>query len=86
MNTMHFDMAETSAPPPAPSNPTFVLPGQAVGWAAVDKAVRDFDEQMVKDYKEDIDTLLTFVSRRPQFTCPKTQQRKLNRRVSSLPR
>lgn len=36
----------------------------AVGWAAVEKSVRDVDEQMVNDYKEDIDTLLTFVSLR----------------------
>lgn len=38
-----------------------VLPGQSVGWAAIEQSVRDFDEQQVKDYKEDIDTLLTFV-------------------------
>ena len=27
------------------------------------KTVRDYDEERVKDYKEDIDTLLVFVSR-----------------------
>lgn len=36
--------------------------GQLVGWAAVEKAVRESDEQQVQDCKEDIDTLLTFVS------------------------
>ena len=38
------------------------MSGQPVGWAAVAQAVRDFDEQQVQDCKEDIDTLLTFVS------------------------
>lgn len=42
---------------------TLPLPhGQLTGWASIDKAVRDHDEQRVKDCKEDIDTLLTFVS------------------------
>lgn len=46
----------------SPSSPIqVVLPGQAVGWAAIEQSVRDFDEQQVQDYKEDIDTLLTFV-------------------------
>ena len=36
--------------------------GQPVGWAAVAQAVRDSDEQQAQDCKEDIDTLLTFVS------------------------
>lgn len=29
----------------------------------MDKTVRDFDEAVIKDYKEDLDTLLVFVSR-----------------------
>lgn len=33
-----------------------------MGWAAVEKAVREDDEQQVRSCKEDIDTLLTFVS------------------------
>ena len=32
------------------------------GWDAVDKRVRDSDENKVEDYKEDVDTLLVFVS------------------------
>ena len=33
------------------------------GWHVMAKAVRDLDELKVKDIKEDIDTLLVFVSR-----------------------
>lgn len=40
----------------------YVLSGQPTGWAAMDKVVRDYDEEKVKDCKEDIDTLLVFVS------------------------
>ena len=32
------------------------------GWAAMAKTVRDFDEEKIRDCKEDIDTLLVFVS------------------------
>lgn len=39
----------------------YVLSGQPTGWAAMDKVLRDYDEEKVKDYKEDIDNLLTFV-------------------------
>ncbi len=31
------------------------------GWAAMSKTIREVDEDKVKDYKEDIDTLLVFV-------------------------
>lgn len=55
-----MDPPETRHTPP---NQTKVnpVPAQGGGWAAVEKSVRDFDEQVVQDYKEDIDTLLTFV-------------------------
>ncbi|KAI0776496.1 hypothetical protein BC629DRAFT_1290650, partial [Irpex lacteus] len=36
--------------------------GQLTGWVAVEKALKDFDEQEIGGYKEDIDSLLTFVS------------------------
>ena len=39
-----------------------LLPRQPTGWAAVEKALTDFDKQEIGDYKEDIDTLLVFVS------------------------
>lgn len=32
------------------------------GWAAIAKSIREVDEQKVKDYKEDIDNILIFVS------------------------
>lgn len=38
------------------------MPGQAVGWGAVENAVREDDERQVQSCKEDIDSLLTFVS------------------------
>ena len=31
------------------------------GWEAVDRRVRDSDENKVEDFKEDVDTLLVFV-------------------------
>ena len=34
----------------------------AGGWLSMAKIVRDYDEEKVKDCKEDIDTLLVFVS------------------------
>lgn len=37
------------------------LPGQLTGWAAVEKALKEFDQQEIGGYKEDIDSLLTFV-------------------------
>ncbi|KAI0776499.1 hypothetical protein BC629DRAFT_1701578, partial [Irpex lacteus] len=36
------------------------LPGQLTGWAAVEKALKEFDQQEIGGYKEDIDSLLTF--------------------------
>lgn len=32
------------------------------GWAAIAKCIREVDEEKIKDYKEDIDTILVFVS------------------------
>ena len=40
----------------------YVLSGQPTGWWAAAKEVQEFDEQQVKSCKEDIDTLLVFVS------------------------
>lgn len=39
----------------------YILAGQPTGWAALDKVIREFDEEKVRDCKEDIDTLLVFV-------------------------
>lgn len=35
---------------------------QLTGWEAVEKAINDFDTAQVAIYKDDIDTLLVFVS------------------------
>ena len=35
--------------------------GRPTGWAALAESVRAYDEEKVKDTKEDIDTLLVFV-------------------------
>ena len=40
----------------------YVLSGQPTGWAAMSNEVREFDEEKVKSCKEDVDTLLVFVS------------------------
>lgn len=37
-------------------------PGQSTGWAAMSKDVREFDEEKVQSCKDDVDTLLVFVS------------------------
>lgn len=36
--------------------------GQPTGWAAIEKAITDYDREEIGGYKEDIDSLLTFVS------------------------
>ena len=59
--------AATIAVPPevssdANSNIRYVLFGQPTGWSAMAQVVRAYDEDKVKDTKEDIDTLMVFVS------------------------
>lgn len=45
----------------------YVISGQATGWSAMAQHVRDFDEEKLRDCKEDIDTLLVFVSERDRL-------------------
>jgi hypothetical protein len=54
-------VSQESAPHPSP-DVRYVLAGQPTGWAAMAETVRAYDEDKVKDTKEDIDTLLVFVS------------------------
>lgn len=69
-NINPFDDTETHQPDPShhenaeqPASTTQpVSAGQPTGWAAVEKALMDFDRQEIGAYKEDIDSLLTFVS------------------------
>ena len=42
-------------------NVRFVLSGQPTGWAAMAETVREYDEDKVKDVKEDMDSLFIFV-------------------------
>lgn len=40
----------------------YVLSGQPTGWAAMAQVVRDFDQEKMQECRDDIDTLLVFVS------------------------
>ena len=42
-------------------NVKYVLSGQPAGWAAMDKVVREYDEEKIEETKVDIDTLLVIV-------------------------
>lgn len=61
-----FKAEDAQISPEGSSNPPpdvrYVLAGQPTGWAAMAETVRAYDEEKVKDTKEDIDTLLVFVS------------------------
>lgn len=55
----------------SPSTPTeksddpavrYVLSGQPTGWAAMAEDIKKYDKEKIDDCKEDIDTLMTFVS------------------------
>ena len=39
-----------------------MLQKKDLGWGPLERAIRDVDEAKIKDFKEDIDTLLVFVS------------------------
>ncbi|PSR78467.1 hypothetical protein PHLCEN_2v7410 [Hermanssonia centrifuga] len=41
-------------------NVRYVSTGAPTGWAAMARTMRDVDEEKIRDYKEDIDTLLVF--------------------------
>ena len=56
------DLAGPDLPSIKEPETKYVLSGQPTGWAAMTKEVREFDEEKVKSYKEDVDTLLVFVS------------------------
>ena len=55
-------MLVTSTSPQSKVPFRYVLSGQPTGWAAMAETVGAYDEEKVKDTKEDIDTLLVFVS------------------------
>lgn len=48
---------------PGTNPPIYLTPSKnATGWGAMEDAVRTDDERLVNDCKDDINTLLTFVS------------------------
>lgn len=49
------------------SNPSYVHFGQPVGWPAMAKVVREFDEEKVQEFNRDMDALLVFVSTTVSF-------------------
>lgn len=51
-----------AAPSTAEPEVRYVLSGQPTGWSAMAQVMRSYDEDKVKDTKEDVDTLLVFVS------------------------
>lgn len=57
------------------------------GWASVAKAIREVDEEKVRDYKEDIDTILVFVSSPRPICCQARicSTKIANRLVCTLP-
>jgi hypothetical protein len=61
MNSTTTLVSPESTPQSSP-DVRYVLSGQPTGWAAMAQTVRAYDEDKVKDAKEDIDTLLVFVS------------------------
>ena len=61
---------EAQTQPPLQSNPDVVYINTAdTGWPAMAHNVREVDEQKVKGHKEDIDTILVFVSAHRLYSC-----------------
>jgi hypothetical protein len=54
-------MSSTNQGEPYQSVRYVTQPSRPGGWSEMVKIVREFDEEKVKDCKEDIDTLLVFV-------------------------
>ena len=59
---MPTDQEPTQADAKKDPDVKYVLSGQPTGWWAAAKDVREFDVEKVQSCKEDIDTLLVFVS------------------------
>ena len=55
-------MPEPAATADSEPKVQYVLSGQPTGLAAMANAVREYDDERVENCKEDIDTLLVFVS------------------------
>ena len=64
------ELAQANTPKELEPEVKYVLSGQPTGWWAAAKDVREFDVEKVTSCKEDIDTLLVFVSRTSSFLFP----------------
>ena len=64
---MSSEQEPASVNTPEDAEVKYVLSGQPTGWWAAAKDVREFDVEKVTSCKEDIDTLLVFVSRTYSF-------------------
>ena len=61
---------EEEIQPPLQSNPDVVyINTTGTGWTAMAHNVREVDEQKVRGHKEDIDTILVFVSGHRLYSC-----------------
>jgi hypothetical protein len=60
-NDSKNDESKLPNEPPATSGPRLALPNQPIGWAAMAERMRAYDEDKIKDIKEDIDSLFIFV-------------------------
>jgi hydroxypyruvate isomerase len=60
-NDIEHDEAKLSNETPGGSSLPLALPNQPTGWVAMAERMRAYDEDKIKDVKEDIDSLFIFV-------------------------
>jgi hypothetical protein len=60
-NDLENDGSKLPNETPASPGPPLAPPNQPTGWAAMAEKMRAYDEDKIKDVKEDIDSLFIFV-------------------------
>ena len=65
---MPAEKEHTQVDPTKEPDIKYILSGQPTGWWAAAKDVREFDIEKVQSCREDIDTLLVFVSHASPFS------------------
>jgi hypothetical protein len=60
--TKHNKRSASNNEASTPDVPLVQVAGQPTGWAAMATDIRKYDEDKIKDCRDDIDTLMTFVS------------------------
>jgi hypothetical protein len=60
-NDLRNDDSKLPNETPTSLSPPLALPNQPTGWAAMAERMRAYDEDKIKDVKEDIDSLFIFV-------------------------